>query len=390
MNGKKPLTLDFKTFCTSTGLDYNNGKYVAHPSSEAVKVELAKIVTNASYLDRTLVRKVDTFVIQGPKASGALSKKRNKPKPKNTTLETQATPPNVPTEDYEKTHSVSSGQTAHPQDTEENIQFVVKGFYSPLDEGTCSSKPLPKGKPTDAKDLEGNIQPAGMGLPSTSLDEGIRTSQLLPEGKTTDPTDSGGNIQPVDKGLPSTVPNEGIGKTKLLSEGPHGDKDSEGFKPPADMEPSTTLVTDPQTLLRATVADVQVLLLSDDELIEESEDKVFKAGHEMDEEIYPNDEKEIYFSGYYEENVDHKDQTNKLVNETMKIIDNIRKARIYERAKLLKALQVSKTLEAESTLKEEMKKMVELNNNTSDNLSSLTELLNNAKLPEILTKMDVF
>nr|GEX13091.1 uncharacterized mitochondrial protein AtMg00810-like [Tanacetum cinerariifolium] len=186
----------------------------------------------------------------------ALSKKRNRPKPKNTTLETQATPPNVKTEDYEKTHSVSSGQTAHPQDTEENIQFIVKGFYSPLDEGTCSLKPFPKGKPTDAKDPEGNIQPVGMGLPSTSLDEGIRTSQLLPEGKTIDPTDSGGNIQPIDKGLPSTVPNEGIGKTKILSEGPHGDKDSEGFKPPVDMEPLTTPVTDPQTLLRATVADV--------------------------------------------------------------------------------------------------------------------------------------
>nr|GEX13090.1 hypothetical protein [Tanacetum cinerariifolium] len=74
----------------------------------------------------------------------------------------------------------------------------------------------------------------------------------------------------------------------------------------------------------------------------------------------------------------------------MKIIDNIRKARIHERAKMLKALQVSETLEAESTLKEEIKKMAESNNNTSDNLLSLAELLNNAKLPEILTKMDVF
>nr|GEV56650.1 uncharacterized mitochondrial protein AtMg00810-like [Tanacetum cinerariifolium] len=35
-NRKRPLTLDFKTFCSSTGLDYNNGKYVEHPTSEAV------------------------------------------------------------------------------------------------------------------------------------------------------------------------------------------------------------------------------------------------------------------------------------------------------------------------------------------------------------------
>nr|GEU82055.1 copia protein [Tanacetum cinerariifolium] len=52
MNVKKPLTLDFKTFTTSTGLDYNNGAYIAHPSPEVVKAELAKIVTNPSYLDK--------------------------------------------------------------------------------------------------------------------------------------------------------------------------------------------------------------------------------------------------------------------------------------------------------------------------------------------------
>ncbi|GJY11462.1 hypothetical protein Tco_0379647 [Tanacetum coccineum] len=46
MNGSKCLILDFKTFCSSTGLDYNKGKYVDHPSHEAVKIKLRKIVTN--------------------------------------------------------------------------------------------------------------------------------------------------------------------------------------------------------------------------------------------------------------------------------------------------------------------------------------------------------
>ncbi|GKB21370.1 hypothetical protein Tco_0855293 [Tanacetum coccineum] len=55
MNCQKRLTLDYQTFCSSTGLDYNKGKYVAHPSPEAVKAELAKIVTNARYLDKTPV-----------------------------------------------------------------------------------------------------------------------------------------------------------------------------------------------------------------------------------------------------------------------------------------------------------------------------------------------
>ncbi|GJZ33485.1 retrovirus-related pol polyprotein from transposon TNT 1-94 [Tanacetum coccineum] len=37
LNGQRPLTLDFNTFCSSTGLDYKNGKYVAHPTPEGLK-----------------------------------------------------------------------------------------------------------------------------------------------------------------------------------------------------------------------------------------------------------------------------------------------------------------------------------------------------------------
>ncbi|GJZ29131.1 hypothetical protein Tco_0573778 [Tanacetum coccineum] len=73
LNGHIPLTLDFNTFCSSTGLDYNNGKYVAHPIPEAVKKKLGKIAINLSYLDKTLILKnsfpvawriMFTFVIQ--------------------------------------------------------------------------------------------------------------------------------------------------------------------------------------------------------------------------------------------------------------------------------------------------------------------------------------
>nr|GEW79060.1 retrovirus-related Pol polyprotein from transposon TNT 1-94 [Tanacetum cinerariifolium] len=72
MNGK-PFTLDFNTFHSSTGLDYNKGKYIDRPSFEAVKNVLGKIATNASYLDKTPVLKnsfpvawriLFTFVIQ--------------------------------------------------------------------------------------------------------------------------------------------------------------------------------------------------------------------------------------------------------------------------------------------------------------------------------------
>ncbi|GJZ57032.1 hypothetical protein Tco_0612526 [Tanacetum coccineum] len=40
-----------------TGLDYNNGKYVADPAPEVVKKELGKIAINLSYLDKTPVLK---------------------------------------------------------------------------------------------------------------------------------------------------------------------------------------------------------------------------------------------------------------------------------------------------------------------------------------------
>ncbi|GKB71678.1 hypothetical protein Tco_0933090 [Tanacetum coccineum] len=280
MNDKNPLTLDFKTLYESTGLDYNQGNYVAHPSLEVVKAELAKIATNKAlvlgrnyssheqlnsiqqllayslltgtkvdigeiiYSDLVtrlttksrqkyisyprfvlcalevlhgseytneenfgslpntpshsnftrdpskvtpyridspmiVVNNLESLVtpvpysvkkgkkksqtvsqpklkIQGPEASGALPQKRKKPKSKMTSLQDTKTLPieKVPMEDSDKTQSV---QTAHPQDIEGFTQPAVIGFYSPLDEGTRRSKPLPEGKPTDAKDLEGNI-----------------------------------------------------------------------------------------------------------------------------------------------------------------------------------------------------------------------------------------
>nr|GEY51835.1 putative reverse transcriptase domain-containing protein [Tanacetum cinerariifolium] len=58
---------------SSTSLDYNNGKYVDHPTPEVVKKELAKIAINPSYLDKTPILKnsflvawrvLFTFVIQ--------------------------------------------------------------------------------------------------------------------------------------------------------------------------------------------------------------------------------------------------------------------------------------------------------------------------------------
>ncbi|GJW18234.1 hypothetical protein Tco_0025670 [Tanacetum coccineum] len=48
--------------------------------------------------------------------------------------------------------------------------------------------------------------------------------------------------------MPSIVSDEGTVKTTSLPEGPHGDKDSEGVKPPDDIEPLPTPVVDPSRI----------------------------------------------------------------------------------------------------------------------------------------------
>ena len=73
LNGGQQYTLDYKTFCTSTGLDYNKGVYVAHPEPSTVKDGLKQIVLDPTFLDKTPVTKSSfpvawrilfTFVIQ--------------------------------------------------------------------------------------------------------------------------------------------------------------------------------------------------------------------------------------------------------------------------------------------------------------------------------------
>ncbi|GKC35261.1 hypothetical protein Tco_1047645 [Tanacetum coccineum] len=85
---------------------------------------------------------------QGPEASGSLPNKRQKPKSKNTTTETQVTPLIGPVEGSRQSHSVSLGNLAD------------KGLSSMVfDEGTVKTTPLPKG-PRGDKDLEGLKPPA--------------------------------------------------------------------------------------------------------------------------------------------------------------------------------------------------------------------------------------
>ncbi|GJU45374.1 hypothetical protein Tco_1202640 [Tanacetum coccineum] len=318
-NGQRPLTLDFKIFCSSTGLDYNNGKYVDHPTPEVVKKELEKIAINPSYLDKTPVLKnsfpvawriLFTFVIQDPSKVTdieltahmiALNNRRDslsppllvaKPK-KGKSQTTKESPPN-PTEGSEQSHSVSSGTVPDPQDLERNIQLASTGLPSTLNEGTHPSKPLP-------------------------------------EGTATYPKDSGGNKQPLDRDITSTTSNEGMAKTTPRPDGSLGDKDSGGNIPPADMEPIHTHVAN----LSGTGAKYQEDQTQSSRL---SDEEVLAAGDDMDED--PQDDKEVrtpspkqdqlepsYVNDqasvdqYYDENIAHRDQTDKLMEASMSSLD---------------------------------------------------------------------
>ncbi|GJT79883.1 retrovirus-related pol polyprotein from transposon TNT 1-94 [Tanacetum coccineum] len=144
LNGQRPLTLNFHTIYSSTGLDYNNGKYVAHP---APKISVH-------------------FSDSGPEASRALSKKKKQPKSKRPPTETKESPPN-PTE----------------------------GLPSTLDEGTRQSKPFLEGTATHPQDSRGNKQPLDRDITSMTSNEGMAKTTTHPEGSLRD-KDSGGNIPP--------------------------------------------------------------------------------------------------------------------------------------------------------------------------------------------------
>ncbi|GJU09319.1 hypothetical protein Tco_1131715 [Tanacetum coccineum] len=298
-------------------------KYVAHPSLKAFKAELAKIVTNTSYLDKTPVLKnsfpmawriLFTFVIQNPskvidiELTGhmiAVSNQKDSVYPLPISGKKKKVKSQTPTEDSEQSHSFSSSTVPDPQDLERNIQL------------------------------------SGTGLPSTQLDE------------------------PADTRLPSMVSNEGTVKTTPLPEGPLKDKDLEGFKPPADMKPINPFVADP---LR-TGAEYQLMskLLNSLRMkwLKRGDKDVFAAGEDMDEDTQATKEehqslpsnidkpkitKEQWaqheeavvsyadirasIKGYYEENVDHIDHIDKLVQANIDCLDK----NSTKRAELLTAL----------------------------------------------------
>ncbi|GJR52195.1 hypothetical protein Tco_1402716 [Tanacetum coccineum] len=209
-------------------------------------------------------------------------------------------------------------------------------------------------------------------------------------------------------GLPSTVSDEGAAKTTTLSEGPRGDKDSEGLKPPTDMEPQTNTVADPSgTDAKRYGEDTQ----ADEEEhqspppnTDKPEPSPAQDTQESDydssspelkkyDNILPLTQRQLHkeaavsyaglkasIEGYYEENVDHREQTDKLVQATMDRLDK----HSTDRAKLLKALnEVIETLKfIHDAVKEDLalnKKVLEATEAYTTHSTNISELLSLAK-----------
>ncbi|GJX15304.1 hypothetical protein Tco_0207062 [Tanacetum coccineum] len=326
LNGQRHLTLDFNTFCSSTGLDYKNGKCVGHPESDVVKKESRKIDINPTYLDKTPVQnnsfpvatEVDIRkIIYSDLVTMLLNKSKLKyvayPRFISCALQVllgcdYTQDPNfgyLPgilsncnfTKDPSKVTNIEL--TAHmiavnnQKESVSPLPFSAKKkkvksqtmtHTLPKSQGPKASESLPQTRKKSNKDPERNKQLAGMGLPSTHLDEGTRKSKLLTKGTKSDPKDLVRNIQPIDMGLPSMVPSEDTGKTKPVDETQSTTlryqtlTDNEG-KTSSKMEPGT------QPLKFTAYVDVQAFLLSDDEMLQESDDdEVFGAGEDMDED----------------------------------------------------------------------------------------------------------
>ncbi|GKD67640.1 hypothetical protein Tco_1321730 [Tanacetum coccineum] len=489
MNGKKPLTLDFKTFTESTRLDYAKGKYVSYPSTEEVKAELAKIIDNLILLDGTPVLKTAflvawrimfTFVVDigeiiySDLVTRLINKSRQKyvsyPRFVSCALEVLLGSEYTRDKSFGISLTILSNSN-FSKDPSKVTPIELTAFMVAVNNNEKLVNPLPftikkkKGKsqtmtstltqsqgfeasgslPQKRKKLKSKKTPTETKVtPPTRPTEGSEQSRSVSSGNVLDLQDLERNIQLA-----------GMVKTTPLPEGAREDKDSKGLKAPADMEPLTNHVVDPSrtgakyqwSWILKTFTDVQALLLFNDEIVQASDDEeVFVVVEEIDkdsptpnkEQLKPSHTQEsdsdslspklkkydnilllterqlikylrkvsrvLYnkitedhwekheeaavsyvdlrasIEEYYEENVDHMDQTDKPIQATTDCLDK----NSTERADLLKALnRVTKILKAvQDAVKEDPalnKKVLEATEAYTANSNNITELLSLAK-----------
>nr|GEW67180.1 hypothetical protein [Tanacetum cinerariifolium] len=195
-------------------------------------------------------------------------------------------------------------------------------------------------------------------------------------------------------------------KTMPLPEGPREDKYLEGLNPPADMEPQNPSVANlSKAYVNYQVDETQATRLgywsltrnegkpSDDDAMLEAGDDMDKDTQADEEEHYPELKKydnilpltkrqlvkylkKAFIKGYYEENVDHMEQTDKVIDAAMNSLDK----NSITRGDLLNGLNgVTETLKAiQDDIKEDHvlnKKVIEAIEAYTKNSTHLTKLL---------------
>ncbi|GJT82389.1 hypothetical protein Tco_1056731 [Tanacetum coccineum] len=326
----------------------------------------------------------------GLEAPGPLPQKRKKPKSKKTPTETKVTP-SKPTKDSEQSHSVSSGTVPDPQDPVRNIQLDGTGLPSTLDEGTRKSQTLSEGKKSDPKDSVGNIQPIDMGLPSTVFDEGAAKTTLLSEGPRIDAKYQADQTQSARLRYRSLTKNKGktsyeaesdtqtlqlntfadvqpfllfedemaqesdddvLEAKEDMEEDTQTDEEEHQSPPPNTDKPEPSLAQDTQ---ESDYDSSSPELKKYDNILPHTERQLVKYLRKVSQVLFNRlteeqweKHKEVAVSyadlrasieGCNEENVDHKEQTDKLVQATMDHLDK----HSTDRAKLLKALNEADT-----------------------------------------------
>ncbi|GKB93429.1 hypothetical protein Tco_0979566, partial [Tanacetum coccineum] len=257
--------------------------------------------------------------------------KKKKPKSKNPPTETKVTPPKT------------------IEGSERDIQLASTRLPSTLDEGTHKSKPLPEGTATHPQDSRGNKQPLDRDTTSTTPNDGTTKTTPPPKGSLRD-KGSGGNILPADMEPIHTLVADpsGTGAKYQVDETQsirlrYRSLTKNKCKTSSEVEPNT------EPLKLQNYADIQAFLLSDDELYNESdEEEVLAAGDDINED--PQDDAEVRtpspgptqpdpsheqheeaavsyadlkasIDQYYDENIAHRDQTDKLVEASMSSLD---------------------------------------------------------------------
>ncbi|GKD99980.1 hypothetical protein Tco_1387964 [Tanacetum coccineum] len=332
LNGQRPLTLDFNTFCSSTSLNYNNGKYVDHPTPEVVNKELGKLSINPSYLDKTPVLKNSfpmawriqfTFVIQVLGGNYSSTKQVNSIQQLLSFSLINGTEVDIWEIIYSDlvTKLLNKSRlkyVSYPRFISCALQVLLGseytqdkkyGFLPPILSNFNFTKDPSKvtnieltahmiavnnwrdsvsPPPLAAKLKKGKSQITNESPPKPT--EGSEQSRSVSSGTVPDPQDIERDIQLASTGLPSTLDEGtcqskplpgGTAKTMPRAKGSLGDKDSGENIPPADMEPIHTPVVDPSgtSAKYQTFVDIQAYLLYKDELDKESDkEEVLAAG----------------------------------------------------------------------------------------------------------------